>query len=105
MTTATIIQKNYVNMLPNNKVMLKNKTKFVLVKAAFPALRVSVYSTSVRWLHQKNLFFNIYTTSPKIGIFSEFLLHYTPLCSSQFFQNNFSTCFILFFWLIKLNLS
>ena len=48
MSTATIIQKNYVNMLPNNKVMLKNKTKFVLVKAAFPALRVSMYSTSVR---------------------------------------------------------
>ena len=46
MSTATIIQKNYVNMLPNNKVMLKNKTKFE--KAAFPALRVSMYSTSVR---------------------------------------------------------
>ena len=63
MSTATIIQKNYVNMLPNNKVMLKNKTKFVLVKAAFPALRVSMYSTSVRWLHQNKkleFFLNYY---------------------------------------------
>ena len=32
MSTATIIQKNYVNMLPNNKVMLKNKTKFEKTK-------------------------------------------------------------------------
>ena len=60
-------------------------------------------------LEISNCFLKLAQTHKKIEFFknkffSEFLLHYIALCSSQFFQNNFSTCFI-FFWLIKLNLN
>ena len=56
-------------------------------------------------LEISNCFLKLAQTHKKIEFFknkffSEFLLHYIALCSSQFFQNNFSTCFI-FFWVNK----
>ena len=48
MSTATIIQKNYVNMLPNNKVMLKNKTKFEKTKFSKVAGQYVQYHREIR---------------------------------------------------------